>query len=321
MLGVKADMRCLHCGKKIGTIRQLLDRQFCSRSHRRQAKRVSARVVRDLESQDVYEDGWLATATAAKKRPPAFSAGSGILLVVMATLLVLFLPSGEQRPTPEISYSPRVGSIGDRITRALPQGSLRLREDFRSDLRNWQGENGAIRDGWEKAGKMVNIGRLRLWKPTLTLGDYNVHFEGEIEEKALGWAFRAGDLKNYYATKLHVDKRSGKDVRAEIIRYVMLDGNEVGRVRLPIPVVYSPKTVYDVRVRIKGDRFHTMLNGRLVDSWSDKRFRRGGFGFFAENGEQAALRYVALSERESFLDRFLSFSFLIAPVDLEPGLR
>ncbi len=320
-------MRCLQCRKQIGVIRRLVDRQFCCRDHRNKARHAySARLARDLNNEEQsYEEEWL-SPLQPKKRQSSFSAGSGLLLVVVATVLVLFLPSQPDRPTAPPSYMPKVPDLGDRFAQALPgKASLSLREDFRSDLRDWQSALGSLKDGWTKRGNdSVEIGRLRLWKPSLAMADYNVHFQGQIEEKALGWAIRASDTKNYYATKIQIirpDQWEGPQsaMRAEIVRYSVVDGKPVNKVRLPIPLTWDAKSVYNFHVRVKGDRFTTLVNDRVMDSWTDRRFRRGGVGFFADPGEQASLNWVTISDRETFFDRFLSFSFLIAPVDLQPG--
>jgi hypothetical protein len=250
-----------------------------------------------------------------------------MLLVVVSVVLVMFLPGGDDRPTAPASYMPRVGSLGDKLSRAIPgNGDLSLREDFRTDLRNWQGDlESSMRDGWTRTGQAMQVGKLRLWKPTLALSDYNLRFGAEIEHKAVSWAFRATDGENYYATKIYVngsgEGRGGGAHRAEIIRYIVRDGKQMGKVQLPIPVVIREHMPYDISVRVKGDRFITMVDGRLVDSWTDRTFRRGGVGFFSEGGEMALLKWVSLSEGESFLKRFLSFSLLITPIDLRPGER
>lgn len=315
-------MRCLQCSKKIGLLRRLVDRQFCCDGHRQRARQVySARMARDLHYEESVEDGWLQKSEGAGPSKPssAFGPGSGVLLVVLSTLMVMFLPSS---PTPGKSgvqgYLPPVTGLTDRLSRAFPssKSSVSIREDFRVDLRNWQTGLSGLAGGWAKVGNSVRVGELRLWKPTLALSDYNIEFAGEIESRALGWAFRARDPRNYYATKLAIHRGEGgvgAGQRAEIIRYTMLNGNAVNRVTLPIPLAVSPNMTYEVKMRVRGDRFTTMVNGQAVDSWSDRRLRRGGVGFFNEPGERSLLHWVSISERESFLQRFLSFSFLVHP--------
>jgi hypothetical protein len=56
------------------------------------------------------------------------------------------------------------------------------------------------------------------------------------------------------------------------------------------------------------------VNGQLISSWTDNRISRGGVGFFAEEGESALLKWVNVSERDSFLGRIAShFSLITFP--------
>jgi len=59
-----------------------------------------------------------------------------------------------------------------------------------------------------------------------------------------------------------------------------------------------------------------MVNGQVVDTWSDRRLSSGGVGLFAEAGEVASVRWVRISEGGGWLDRLLSFSLFIGPGDL-----
>jgi hypothetical protein len=316
-------MRCLQCSKKIGFVRRLVDRQFCCDGHRKRARQVySARVARDLHYEESIEEGWLGkagSASPAAKSGSAFGPGSGVLLVVLSTLMVMFLPS---TPAPDgkgvQSYLPPVSGLTDRLSRAFPssRSTVALREDFRFDMRNWQSAVSGFSGGWGKVGSAMRVGELRLWKPTLALSDYNIEFAGQIENRALSWAFRAKDQRNYYATKIAINRGEGgvgSGGRAEIVRYTMFNGTAVNRVALPIPVTAIGNMMYEVKMRVRGDRFTTMVNGQAVDSWTDRRLRRGGVGFFNDPGERSILHWVSISERESFLQRFLSFSFLVHP--------
>ncbi len=313
-------MRCLQCSKKIGLLRRLVDRQFCCDGHRQRARQVySARVSRDLHHEESQDEGWLGkSAGIAPKPASSFGPGSGVLLVVLSTLLVMFLPSQSDAPKTGQSYLPPVAGLTARLSQAFPssRSSISLREDFRMDMRNWQGALSGLSGGWAKVGNAVRVGELRLWKPTLALADYNIEFAGQIENHAMGWAFRAKDQRNYYATKISINRGEagvGSGGRAEIVRYTMLNGSPVSRVTLPIPITAIDNMMYEVKMRVRGDRFTTMVNGQAVDSWTDRRLRRGGVGFFNEPGDRSVLHWVSISERESFLQRFLSFSFLVHP--------
>jgi hypothetical protein len=308
-------MRCLHCSKRIGLIRRIADRQFCCDDHRKKARLAySARVVRDAEGDD---ESWIVTS-GTRKKSASFGPGWALVMVVATVLVAFLLPSGSPSPSPPPSYLPPTGALGERLAHALPSGALSLREDFNVDLRNWQTGVESIKDGWDRTttGK-VHVGNLRLWKPTLALGDYNMEFEAQIENRALGWAFRATDPKNYYASKISLT-RQGNQQRAEIIRYVVSSGKQIDRRQLPIPLMVVENMVYGVKVAVKGDRFITTVNGQIVDSWTDRRYKRGGIGFFSDPGEKAVLRWVAVSEPKGVLERLMSFGLIVPPAALHP---
>jgi len=320
-------MRCLHCSKRIGLLRRLSDRQFCCDEHRRIARRAySVRVARDARNVVEYEDSWLVTAADLQGKPnqkPGFGVGSGLVLVGITLALVLLLPRSDGTlPLDPISYLPPSAGMGDRLTRALPfKGSVRLRDDFRLDLRNWQaaaasvdGASNTIED-WVVRSGAIYPGRLALWKPTLTLHDYQLEFQTKIESKAVGWAYRAADDNNYYASKLIVS-HSKDSSRAEISRWAVVAGRTINKLSLPIPINIRAGKSYDVQMLVKGDRFTTLVNGQLVDAWSDMSLKRGGVGFFAENGERAALEWVSITEKESFIGRFFNFGLIVPPAVL-----
>jgi hypothetical protein len=140
----------------------------------------------------------------------------------------------------------------------------------------------------------------------MSLTDYNFEFQSQIERKGLGWAYRAKDDRNYYATKIMVS-RAGPLPGADIVRYAVINGKESDVVRLPLPVPIRADTVYQVSMAVKGDRFSTMVNGRMVDSWSDKRLKTGGVGLFADPGEVATVRYASVSDRNTLTGRLFSY--------------
>jgi hypothetical protein len=52
----------------------------------------------------------------------------------------------------------------------------------------------------------------------------------------------------------------------------------------------------------------------MVDTWTDNRLRSGGVGFFTDRGEEAALRWVTVSDRDNFVGRVLSYLGFLAPI-------
>ncbi len=142
---------------------------------------------------------------------------------------------------------------------------------------------------------------------------------GQIDHKSMDWAFRAADLHNYYATKL-VMTRPGPLPNAGLVRFVVLDGRERERVELPLPLTIERGVDYRVRVSVRGNRFLTSVNGQLISSWMDSRISRGGVGFFSEDGESSVLKWVSVSERDSFLARVVShFSLITFPTAAGAG--
>jgi hypothetical protein len=154
---------------------------------------------------------------------------------------------------------------------------------------------------------------LRLWKPSASLSNYELEFLGQIDHKSMDWAFRAADLRNYYGAKL-VMTRPGPLPNAGLVRFVVLDGRERERVELPLPLTLERGVDYKVRVSVRGSRFLTSVNGQLISSWMDGRISRGGVGFFSEDGESSVLKWVSVSERDSFIARIAShFSLITFP--------
>jgi len=85
-------------------------------------------------------------------------------------------------------------------------------------------------------------------------------------------------------------------------------------VELPLPLTLERGVDYKVRVSVRGNRFLTSVNGQLISSWMDSRISRGGVGFFSEDGEAALLKWVSVSERDSFIARIAShFSLITFP--------
>jgi hypothetical protein len=280
-------------------------------------------MLRDDEHSGYY-DAWLPSAGARPKKKAAFGPGYGVMLVVFCTLVVLFLPGsgGVVAPVAPLNYSAPADGLRSSLYRVFPGGrpSLSMKEDFKLDLRNWQSRGELSLGDWHQSGSAVKIGQLRLWKPTLPLANYNMNFGAQIDQRAVSWAVRAADHGHYYATKLNIDPAgvviAGKVLpRAEIVRYAVLGGRQSGKIQMPIPINIERGKVYEIAIRVSGNRFITAINGQVVDTWSDERLRRGGVGFFSDPGEKATLHWVNINEREGFLQKFLSFSLLIGPWD------
>jgi hypothetical protein len=323
-------MLCFLCGKKIGFFRSMLDQQYCSAEHRKEARLASAQALRDEDDQEPWS-----VAKNKKKNPGKAPSSAGQTASVFAFLTVGALlvaamilpgPSGSAYPpVPELDPGTKRGPI-DRVGDAFSnlvrsQAPITLHDDFGKGLSDW---TTVVMRNVPKvddpkgftlpAGpNIVHPGSLRIWNRSVSLQNYQMEFKGELERKSLSWAFRASDAKNYYATKIMITK-PGPLPNAGLVRYVMMNGREWDRVQLPIPVTLERGGNYKVRVSVQDDRFITYLNGQVISSWSDKRLHRGGVGFFSDEDDPQKVDWVSLSERDSFLGKVLAhFSLIVMP--------
>jgi hypothetical protein len=323
-------MLCFLCGKKIGLFRSMLDQQYCSSEHRKEARLASSQALRDEDEQEPW------SVSKGKKKSPGKSASSPgqtasvfAFLTVGALLVAAMMlpgPSGSGSPTvPSLDSGVKKGPVeraGDAFSNMVrSQAPVTLHDDFSKGLKDWT--TVAMRNvpkvddpkglGLSSSPAMVRPGSLRLWNRSTSLQNYQMEFKGELEKKSLSWAFRASDAKNYYATKIMITK-PGPLPNAGLVRYVMMNGREWDRVQLPIPVTLERGGNYKVRVSVQDDRFITYLNGQVISSWSDKRLHRGGVGFFSDEDDAQKVDWVSLSERDSFLGRVLAhFSLIVMP--------
>ena len=322
-------MLCFLCGKKIGFARSLFDQQYCSAEHRHEARMASASAYRDEE--DV--EPWSVARSKHKNNPfgrPTATAGQTASIFAFLTvggLLVaaLMLPGPSVRqgiswePLVKQGFFERAGSAVSEVVRS--RAPITLHHDFSSGLSDWttvamQG-GGKVDDprDWGPGSRpqLIAPGSLRLWARSVTLQNYQMEFQGQIDKRSLSWAFRASDSANYYATKVMIT-RPGPLPNASLVRYVMLGGREFDRVQLPLPVTLERGGNYHVRLTVQDDHFITYLNGQAIGSWTDKRLHRGGVGFFADSDDEQQVAWVSLSERDSFLGKMLAhFSLLFIP--------
>ncbi|MSV35513.1 MAG: hypothetical protein EXQ47_07945 [Bryobacterales bacterium] len=327
-------MMCFLCGKEIAWLRSMVDRQYCCAEHRTEARMASSNALRE---EDDEQELW-SVAKSRKKgmaKPGASSQTASVFaFLALAALLVamIMLPMGNKGgggagafPSGSPDRGIRQGLIaraGSGLSELVRSSApVTLHHDFRSGMAEWT--TAALQAGskvddphdWKlpSAPSVVRPGSLRLWNRSVSLQNYQMEFEGQIEKRSLSWAFRASNAANYYAAKIVITK-PGPLPNAGLIHYAMLNGREIDRVQLPLPVTLERGGKYLVRVSVQGDRFVTFLNGQVVSSWTDKRLTRGGVGFFADDDGEQRVAWVSLSERDSFMGRMLShFSLFVLP--------
>jgi len=324
-------MLCFLCGTKIGFMRSLFDQQYCSAAHRREARMASANCLRDEEE----IESWSVARSKDKKKAARPTATAGQTAYIFAFLTVggllvaaLMLPGpsgGSSKPAFSLDpvvkpgFLEHAGSVIGEVVR--DRAPVTLHHDFSTGMKDWTtvalSKMGKVDDphdwGVGTHAQLIAPGSLRLWARSVTLQNYQMEFQGQIEKKSLSWAFRATDSANYYATKVSIT-RPGPLPNASLVRYVMLNGHEYDRVQLPLPVTLERGGNYKVRVSVQDDRFITFLNGQVISSWNDKRLRHGGVGFFSDSDDEQQVAWVSLSERDSFLGRMLAhFSLFFIP--------
>jgi hypothetical protein len=179
-------------------------------------------------------------------------------------------------------------------------------DDFRSGLDAWESRSNRTTNWSYDATGFVLPGPLALYKPTLDLVDYRFEFLGEIDQRAMGWVFRAEDLNNYYAMKFVVVK-PGPLPLVDMVRYAVINGREGPHVRKPLPITVRTDMLYRVMVDVRGADFTVMTQGQVVDFWTDHRLQHGGVGFFANRGERARLRWVEVSHQYDALGRVCAY--------------
>ena len=193
------------------------------------------------------------------------------------------------------------------------RAAIAYADDFRSGLDAWQSRSNLTTSWSYDAAGFVRPGPLALFKPSLDLADYRVEFLGEIDQRAMGWVFRAEDLKNYYAMKLVVVK-PGPLPLVDLVRYAVIDGKEGPQIHKPLPMTVRADMLYRVMVDVRGADFTVMAQGQVVDFWTDHRLQHGGVGFFSNRGERARLRWVEVSHQYDALGRVCAY---LAPFGME----
>ena len=262
---------------------------------------------------------WRWLSTAWKTAPRDLKVVTVLLPVLLAVALspavpkvkvaMPKLPSGDVQQVQKV-VADRWKSLNQSISQ---RAAIAFADDFRSGLDAWESRSNLTRSWSYDAAGFVRPGPLAVFKPTVDLSDYHFEFLGEIDQKAMGWAFRASDLDNYYAMKLVV-VRPGPLPLVHLVRYAVVNGKESSHVDKPLPITVRADMLYRILVDVRGDDFTVMTQGQVVDFWSDNRLRRGGVGFFCSRGEQARLRWVEVSHQYDALGKLCAY---LAPYGME----
>ncbi len=314
-------MRCQRCGKSISPLRQLTDQEFCSQHCRTKGPRASASPLHEID----FHDEWVAApGQAARKTASKSGASLGVVLLAVVALMVAGRmwygggggPMGPAAgtvldptaPGGAVASQRSLGGVVDWLHDRMPGDKpLRIRTEFAKGLSGWGRET-----SWRVENGLARPGRLRLWQPTMGKTDYDVDFLGQIDQRAISWAFRAENEREYYASKI-VLHRPGEISGASIHRYIIQRSQTVSKIELPLPVILQRNRPYQFTVAVKGNRFRTLIDGHVIDEWSDNRHQSGGVGFYSDAGEVAGLHWVNFRERRGILGQLMAMAFILPP--------
>ncbi len=244
-------------------LRRFFDKKHGSKEHPAKLRTQSARALRNNRDYDSFDDYDQNSTVFVKpihgiaSKPPqsqssvTSTAAFGLLLVTGVFVATFGMSDGNRvvKPT-TISFGPF-----DSIRRSIRSyATVRMQDDFKSGLGSWVSSNSGSGRDWSFKDGFVRPAKLRLWKESVALSDYNLEFVGEIEQKGLGWAYRAEDTHNYYANKIVIIK-PGPLPTADLVRYAVINGIERNRASTRLNMTLRRDTLYRVQMSVKGSDF------------------------------------------------------------------
>lgn len=130
---------------------------------------------------------------------------------------------------------------------------------------------------------------ISILRSSQSASDYAVEFNASVDQKALGWVFRATDPENFYVGKIElVNTPAGP--AAVFVYFPVIHGLGQERKHSQVMLPATPGTVYHIRLEAYGDRFTAWIQDRKVEEWTDNRLLAGGAGLYSESGERALLQ-------------------------------
>lgn len=187
----------------------------------------------------------------------------------------------------------------------LSRAALDLTDDFRAGLDDWTPPRKGAAWQYDSNG-FVLPAALALYRPTLNLSDYRLEFLAHLEKRGMGFVFRAVDPENFQAVRIVITK-PGPLPLADVEHFAVIGGRQLSRVTRPLPMTLRTDRMYSARLDVQGDDFTLIIQGQIVDFWTDGRLKRGGIGFFCNKGELARLRWVDVSHHYDMLGRLCAW--------------
>jgi len=179
------------------------------------------------------------------------------------------------------------------------RAAIHIEHDFASGLQGWYGARDWAKNWSRDPQGFVRAGQLALYRPSLELTDYRLEFLVQIDGQGVGWAYRAADLQNYYATKLII-VAPGPPRRVALMRYQMVGGQAVQPLRIPLRIGLHNGRPYRIRQDVVGSDFTTSIEDEVIDFWTDDRLRSGGVGFFGDREDRPLLYWMKVTYHDDF---------------------
>ncbi len=245
-----------------------------------------------------------------------------LLMFAIPALLALVFSKGLPRvafAAPQSSGSGFTRVLSDQFVNVRQtlenRAAIALNEDFRSGLDGWVSPGGSTTEWSFDSTGFVQPGPLALYRPSVSLADYQVQFMGMIDKKALSWVVRAADFENFYVVKLVIVK-AGPMPSIGLTRYAVIGGKAQDRHDVNIPLSARADTLYNIGMNVQGSNFSVEVQGQIADSWTETRLPRGGVGFFTARGEASRVRWVQITHQYDMLGRLCAY---LAPYDTTNG--
>ena len=68
----------------------------------------------------------------------------------------------------------------------------------------------------------------------------------------------------------------------------------------------SADTVYRIVLDVNDQSFTLMVQGKVVDFWSEEQLKSGGAGFFSAKGEKALIQNIRMSHQDDTIGKLFA---------------
>ena len=152
--------------------------------------------------------------------------------------------------------------------------------------------------GWMRERVAVDAGlkqgrQLVLYRPSLSAANCRLEFTWRVDERGIGWVFRAKDTANYYAARLKV-LRPGPAPTLSVEHFAVYQGVESAHEERALSFSRNAPVLM-IRMEAIGPSFTLYLQGSAADYWTDTRLKTGGLGFFEERNHPAEAQALRIS--------------------------